>query len=61
MDNIKREEGIISDNLSELKQMKVWVCWNFIEKDGRKTKKPLAASGKATGTNNLNLLQVVST
>lgn len=51
MDNVKRDEVVVNDNLSELKQMKVWVCWNSIEKDGRKTKKPLAASGKATGTN----------
>ena len=36
--------------LDELKQMKVWICWNFREKDGKRTKVPIAASGEKTGT-----------
>lgn len=31
--------------------MKIWLCWNFAEKDGRKTKVPVAANGEKTGTN----------
>ena len=31
--------------LEELKSQPVWICWNFREKDGRKTKVPCAASG----------------
>lgn len=37
--------------LDELKQMKVWVCWNYIEKDGHKKKMPCSAFGTVTGTN----------
>ena len=37
--------------LEELKSQPVWICWNFREKDGRKTKVPCAASGDKTGTN----------
>ena len=37
--------------LEELKSQSVWICWNFREKDGRKTKVPCAASGDKTGTN----------
>ena len=36
--------------LDELKSMKVWICWNFVDKDGRRTKVPIAASGEKTGT-----------
>lgn len=39
----------MSDNLSDLKQMKIWLCWNYIEKDGRKTKVPCSSMGTATG------------
>ena len=35
----------------KLKQMKIWLCWNYIEVKGKKTKKPVAAGGGATGTN----------
>lgn len=35
----------------KLKQMKIWLCWKYIEVKGKKTKKPVAASGGATGTN----------
>ena len=37
--------------LDELKSMKVWICWNFVDKDGHPTKVPCAASGAKTGTN----------
>ena len=40
----------MSDNLSDLKQMKIWVCWNYVEKGGRRTKVPCSAFGRATGT-----------
>ncbi len=44
-------QGIASNSLDELKAMKVWICWNFVEKGGRRTKVPISASGTATGTN----------
>ena len=34
----------------ELKEQKIWLCWNFREKDGKRTKVPIAASGEKTGT-----------
>ncbi len=37
--------------MQKLKQMKIWLCWKYIEVNGRKTKKPIAAYGSATGTN----------
>ena len=51
MENLRKEVRLVSDNLSGLKQMKIWLCWNFVEKDGRKTKVPCSAYGRATGTN----------
>ena len=33
--------------------MKIWLCWNYIEVKGKKTKKPVAAGDGATGTNNI--------
>ena len=33
------------------KQMKIWLCWKYIEVKGKKTKKPIAAYGGATGAN----------
>ena len=39
------------DNLSELKAMPIWVCWNKIERNGRMTKVPCSAHGGKTGTN----------
>lgn len=39
------------DNLSELKAMPIWVCWNKIEKNGRMTKVPCSAHGGKTGAN----------
>ena len=35
----------------KLKQMKIWLCWKYIEVKGKKTKKPIAAYGGVTGTN----------
>ena len=40
----------MTDKLAELKEQKIWLCWNFREKDGRKTKVPIAANGDKTGT-----------
>lgn len=42
------------NNLGQLKSMRIWLCWNFVEKDGRKTKMPCSAFGAATGTNQEN-------
>ena len=39
------------DNLSELKAMPIWVCWNKVEKSGRMAKVPCSAAGGKTGTN----------
>ncbi|MEE1017267.1 MAG: phage/plasmid primase, P4 family [Ruminococcus sp.] len=40
----------MNDNFMELKEQKIWLCWNFREKDGKRTKVPIAASGEKTGT-----------
>ena len=40
----------MNDNFMDLKEQRIWLCWNFREKDGRKTKVPIAASGEKTGT-----------
>ena len=36
--------------LKELKKKPTWVCWKYVTKDGRKTKKPFSVSGRPTGT-----------
>ena len=36
--------------MNELKNLKIWICWNYKEKNGKRTKKPCAASGAKTGT-----------
>ena len=36
--------------MEELKTKPVWVCWKYVTKDGRKTKKPFAVTGTPTGT-----------
>ena len=41
----------MADHMQELKEMRIWVCWNRKEKDGRITKVPCSATGGATGTN----------
>lgn len=33
-----------------LKSMKIWVCWVYQHRDGKKTKKPVSAYGTPTGT-----------
>ena len=35
----------------ELKSLKVWLCWNYGTRKGKRTKVPISASGIATGTN----------
>ena len=40
----------MNENVMELKEQKIWLCWNFREKGGKKTKVPIAASGEKTGT-----------
>ena len=54
-EEVRTIENTRANYLDELKQMKVWICWNFrtraLEKDGRRTKVPIAASGDKTGTN----------
>ena len=37
--------------IAQLKSMHIWLCWNFVEQNGRTTKIPCAASGAKTGTN----------
>ena len=37
-------------SMEELKRKNVWVCWNYTEKDGKKTKVPFSALGGPTGT-----------
>ncbi len=37
--------------MQERKNMKIWLCWNLkMNPDGKRTKVPVSASGKATGT-----------
>ena len=38
--------------MKNLKQQQIWVCWKYVDKNGRKTKQPFAVSGRATGTSN---------
>ena len=40
----------MNDHFTELKEQRIWLCWNFREKGGKKTKVPVAASGEKTGT-----------
>lgn len=40
----------MEDFMRELKDMRIWVCWRYEEKDGRKTKVPKSASGSSTGS-----------
>ena len=37
--------------VDELKKEKIWVCWKYVQKDGKSTKKPCAADGGITGSN----------
>lgn len=36
--------------LDELKDKKIWVCWNWGTRKGKKTKVPISAYGTETGT-----------
>lgn len=57
MNNQKNNINSMKSNknyLGQLKCMRIWLCWNFVEKDGRKTKMPCSAFGTATGTNQEN-------
>ena len=39
------------DPMQELKDMRIWMLWEWAtDKDGKKTKKPFAANGRACGT-----------
>jgi len=37
--------------VQELMEQKIWICWNFAEVKGRRTKKPISAYDTPTGTN----------
>lgn len=54
MNNQKNNINSMKSNknyLGQLKCMRIWLCWKFVEKDGRKKKIPCSAFGGATGTN----------
>ena len=38
-------------HMDELKSQKVWLCWNYETRKGKRTKVPISASDIATGTN----------
>lgn len=38
-------------HMDELKSQKIWLCWNYETRKGKRTKVPISASGPATGTN----------
>lgn len=38
-------------HMDELKTQKIWFCWNYETRKGKKTKVPVSAYGTATGTN----------
>ena len=37
--------------IDDLKEKRIWICWKYIEKDGKRKKKPCAADGGITGAN----------
>ena len=37
--------------MAELKQQKLWLCWNYETRSGKRTKVPVSAYGTLTGTN----------
>ena len=39
--------------MDELKAMSIWLCWNYVLKDGKMTKMPVSAHGTTTGTNHI--------
>lgn len=38
-------------HMAELKQQKLWFCWNYEARSGKRTKVPVSAYGTPTGTN----------
>ena len=38
-------------HMAELKQQKLWFCWNYETRSGKRTKVPVSAYGTPTGTN----------
>ena len=38
-------------HMNELMQQKIWCCWNFETRNGKRTKVPISAYGTPTGTN----------
>lgn len=38
-------------HMDELMQQKIWFCWNFETRNGKRTKVPISACGTPTGTN----------
>ena len=38
-------------HMNELMQQKIWFCWNFETRNGKRTKVPISAYGTPTGTN----------
>ena len=37
--------------MKELKERKIWFCWNLVKQNGKFIKKPISAYGTVTGTN----------
>ncbi|MBQ9661723.1 MAG: hypothetical protein IJV40_01075 [Oscillospiraceae bacterium] len=38
-------------HMDELMQQKIWFCWNYETRNGKRTKVPISACGTPTGTN----------
>ena len=36
--------------MNNLKPLHIWLCWNYVNRDGKMKKMPISASGNATGT-----------
>lgn len=54
MNDYKNNNNSVKSNkvsIEQLKSARIWLCWNSVERDGRKTKKPCSAFGSITGTN----------
>ena len=37
--------------MESIKAQKIWFCWNYKVRKGKKTKVPISANGETTGTN----------
>ena len=46
----QRKEVNAGMHMDELKSMKIWFCWNYGIRKGKRTKVPISAYGTATGT-----------